>query len=111
LGGTSHTDGGPVVAHGVPRRVHPSDRAGDPALRRLAAGPARSPAEESMNMWGPEMAPHTPHRSGHPGGAGAPLGIPLRPEMTPHTPHTPQRSARPGGAGACLEIPRGLGSA
>ena len=64
-----------------------------------------------MNMWGPEMAPHTPHRSGHPGGAGAPLGIALRPEMAPHTPHTPQRSARPGGAGACLEIPRGLGSA
>jgi len=61
-----------------------------------------------MNMWGPEMAPHTPHRSGHPGGAGAPLGIALRPEMAPHTPH---RSGHPGGAGPCLEIPRGLGSA
>ena len=61
-----------------------------------------------MNMWGPEMAPHTPHRSGRPGGAGAPLGIALRPEMAPHTPH---RSGHPGGSGACLEIPRGLGSA
>ena len=61
-----------------------------------------------MNMWGPEMALHTPHRSGHPGGAGAPLGIALRPEMAPHTPH---RSARPGGAGARLEIPRGSASA
>ena len=61
-----------------------------------------------MNMWGPEMAPHTPHRSGHPGGAGAPLGIALRPEMAPHT---PQRSARPGGAVARLEIPRGSASA
>jgi len=61
-----------------------------------------------MNMWGPEMAPHTPHRSGHPGGAGAPLGIALRPEMAPHT---PQRSPRPGGAGARLEIPRGSASA
>ena len=29
-----------------------------------------------MNMWGPEMAPHTPQRSGHPGGAGARLEIP-----------------------------------
>ena len=61
-----------------------------------------------MNMWGPEMAPHTPHRSGHPGGAGAPLGIALRPEMAPHTPH---RSGHPGGAGARLEIPRGSASA
>jgi len=61
-----------------------------------------------MNMWGPEMAPHTPHPSGHPGGAGAPLGIALRPAMAPHTPH---RSGHPGGAGAPLGIPRGLGSA
>ena len=74
-----------------------------------------------MNMWGPEMAPHTPQRSGHPGGAGAPLGIALRPEMAPHTIRpkgaTPpsvssgQRSPHPGGAGARLEIPRGSASA
>jgi len=36
-----------------------------------------------MNMWGPEMAPHTPHRSARPGEAVARLGIARRPEMPP----------------------------
>ena len=39
---------GPVVAHGVPRRLHPADRARHPALRRLAARAARSSAPESV---------------------------------------------------------------
>jgi hypothetical protein len=38
-------------------------------------------------MGGPDMAPHTPPRSGHPGGAVAPLGTALAgPDMAaPHT--------------------------
>jgi hypothetical protein len=44
-------------------------------------------------MGGPDMAPHTPPRSGPPGGAGAPLDPPLR-------------SGPPGGAGAPLDPPR-----
>jgi len=51
---------------------------------------------------GPEMAPHTPQRSGRPGKAGPPLDSPLgaRPEMAPPT---PQRSGRPGKAGPPLD--------
>ena len=41
-------DGGPVVAHGLPRGLHPADRPRDPALRRLAARPPRSSAQESV---------------------------------------------------------------
>src|SRR6266508_300244 len=46
LGGAFHLDGRAMVAHGVPRALHPPDRPRDPTLRRLVAGPAGSPAEE-----------------------------------------------------------------
>jgi len=54
---------------------------------------------------GPEMAPHTPRRSGRPGVAAAPLDYPREtnvggPEMAPHT---PRRSGRPGVAAAPLD--------
>jgi len=57
-----------------------------------------------MNVGGPEMAPHTPQRSGRPGKAVPPLDNPLgvRPEMAPHT---PQRSGRPGKAVPPLDNP------
>ena len=48
LGSASDLDGGPVVAHGAPRRLHPPDRPRHPALRRLAPRPPRSPAAESL---------------------------------------------------------------
>ena len=51
-------------------------------------------------MGGPEMAPHTPQRSGCRGEAVAPDSVMGGPEMAPHT---PQRSGCPGEAVAPLD--------
>src|SRR5262249_44868409 len=50
LGGAPDPDGRTVVAHRVPGRLHSPDRPRDAALRRLAAGPARSPDEKPLGL-------------------------------------------------------------
>src|SRR5882724_12526172 len=80
----------------MPRRI---SRLGGTTLRRSFMTNAYSPG---ICIWGPRDGPQTPHRSGRPGGAVAPLYFTLTAGGPRDGPQTPHRSGRPGGAVAPL---------